>query len=119
MQKVGTQTLVQNSIIKIEYDNCDHKKDPFFLENTANFIDLRRPLTSSMVSRKPSNISMVLKRPLPSMVFQWFLVLLPSLSMVFDGFGPLVKRCDGFDGSLWSTAQPAQPWMNLQPFSSC
>ena len=41
-------------------------------------------------------------RPLPSMVFQWFLVLLPSLSMVFDGFGPLVKRCDGFDGSLWS-----------------
>ena len=22
--------------------------------------------------------------------------------MVFDGFIPLVKRCDGFDGSLWS-----------------
>ena len=22
--------------------------------------------------------------------------------MVFDGTGPLVKRCDGFDGSLWS-----------------
>ena len=39
---------------------------------------------------------------LQSMVFQWFLVLLPSLSMVFDGFGPLVKRCDGFDGSSWS-----------------
>ena len=38
------------------------------------------------------------------MVFQWFLVLLPSLSMVFDGFGPLVKRCDGFDGSLWSSS---------------
>jgi len=36
------------------------------------------------------------------MVFQWFLVLRPSLSMVFDGFGPLVKRCDGFDGSSWS-----------------
>ena len=37
---------------------------------------------------------------------QWFydgfLMLLPSLSMVFDGSGPLVKRCDGFDGSLWS-----------------
>ena len=37
---------------------------------------------------------------------QWFydgfLMLLPSLSMVFDGFGPLVKQCDGFDGSLWS-----------------
>ena len=39
---------------------------------------------------------------MPSMVFQWFLILLPSLSMVFDGSGPLVKRCDGFDGSLWS-----------------
>ena len=38
---------------------------------------------------------------------QWFydgfLMLLPSLSMVFDGSRPLVKRCDGFDGSLWST----------------
>ena len=37
---------------------------------------------------------------------QWFydgfLMLLPSLSMVFDGSGPLVKRCDGFDESLWS-----------------
>ena len=71
MQKVGTQTLVQKSIIKIEYGNCDHKKDPFFLENTVNFIDLRRPLTSSMVSRKLSNISMVLKRPLQ--IFNGFL----------------------------------------------
>ena len=39
---------------------------------------------------------------------QWFydvfLMLLPLLSMVFDGSLPLVKRCDGFDGSLWSTA---------------
>ena len=37
---------------------------------------------------------------------QWFygafFMLLPSLSMVFDGSGSLVKRCDGFDGSLWS-----------------
>ena len=40
--------------------------------------------------------------PLPSMVFRWFFIFLPSLSMVFDGSGPLVKRCDGFDGSLWS-----------------
>ena len=31
-----------------------------------------------------------------------FFIFLPSLSMVFDGSGPLVKRCDGFDGSLWS-----------------
>ena len=29
-------------------------------------------------------------------------MLPPSLSMVFDGSGALVKRCDGFDGSLWS-----------------
>ena len=40
--------------------------------------------------------------PLPSMVFQWFLILLTSLSLVFDGSRPLVKRCDGFNGSLWS-----------------
>ena len=41
---------------------------------------------------------------------QWFydgfLMLLPSLSMVFDGSGPLVKRCNGFDGSLWSKLIP-------------
>ena len=54
-----------------------------------------------------------LRRPSPLNVFgrsdhchQWFydgfLMLLPLLSMVFDGSGPLVKRCDGFDGSLWS-----------------
>ena len=36
------------------------------------------------------------------MVLRWFLMLLPSLSMDFDGSGPLVKRCDGFDGLLWS-----------------
>ena len=36
------------------------------------------------------------------MVLHCFLMLLPSLSMVFDGSGALVKRCDGFDGSLWS-----------------
>ena len=35
-------------------------------------------------------------------------MLLPSLSMVFDGSGPLVKRCDGFDGSLWSNM--SQRW---------
>ena len=40
---------------------------------------------------------------MPPMVFQWFFILLSLLSMVFDGSGPLVKRCDGFDGSLWST----------------
>ena len=34
--------------------------------------------------------------------FSMFFILLPSLSMVFNGSGPLVKRCDGFDGSLWS-----------------
>ena len=30
-----------------------------------------------------------------------FFILLPLLSMVFDGYGPLlVKRCNGFDGSI-------------------
>ena len=62
-----------------------------------------------------ANFQWFLRRPSPLNVFgrsdhchQWFydgfLMLLPSLSMVFDGSGPLVKRCDGFDGSLWSTA---------------
>ena len=37
-------------------------------------------------------------------VFSMVFFLLPSLSMVFDGSGPLAKRCDGFDGSLWSNA---------------
>ena len=35
----------------------------------------------------------------------FFFILLPSLLMVFDGSGPLVKRCDGFDGSLWSSSR--------------
>ena len=39
------------------------------------------------------------------MVFRWFLIFLPSVSMVFDGSGPLVERCDGFEGSLWSSDQ--------------
>ena len=54
-----------------------------------------------------------LRKPSPLNVFwqsdhchQWFFnvffILLPSLSMVFDGSGPLVKRCNGFDGSSWS-----------------
>ena len=44
--------------------------------------------------------------PLPSMVFRWFLIFLPSLSMVFDGSGPLVKQFDGFDWSSWSNLFP-------------
>ena len=36
--------------------------------------------------------------------FSMFFILLPSLSMVFNGSGPLVKGCDGFDGSSWSSA---------------
>ena len=62
-----------------------------------------------------ANFQWFLRRPSPLNVFgrsdhchQWFydgfLMLLPSLSMVFDGSRPLVKRCDGFDGSLWSNA---------------
>ena len=36
---------------------------------------------------------------------EYFLVfiMLPLLSMVFDGYGPLVKQSDGFDGALWSS----------------
>ena len=60
-----------------------------------------------------ANFQWFLRRPSALNVFgrsdhchQWFydgfLMLLPSLSMVFDGSGPLVKRCDGFDGSSWS-----------------
>ena len=33
--------------------------------------------------------------------------------MVFDGSGPLVKRCDGFDGSLWSSQIPSDLKMVL------
>ena len=47
------------------------------------------------------------------MVFQWFLILIQSLSMVFDGSGPLVKRCDGFDGSLWSKEPDEREEVNL------
>ena len=56
--------------------------------------------------------------PLPSMVFRWFFIFLPSLSMVFDGSGPLVERCDGFDGSLWSTAAAtaANVWSGCKTF---
>ena len=51
---------------------------------------------------------------MPSMVFQWFLILLPLLSMVFNGYGPLVKRCDGFDGSLWSKLNPTGLQLSLR-----
>ena len=37
------------------------------------------------------------------MVLRWFFDV---ATMVFDGSGPLVKRCDGFDGSLWSNVDP-------------
>jgi len=60
--------------------------------------------------------------PLLSMVFQWFLILLPSLSMVFDGSVPLIKRCDGFDGSLWSNLdliRSQQSWGSDQGSIGC
>jgi len=105
---------------RFENGNCDHKKDPFFLENTVDLIDLTFEETIGRFNehfngfeetignfqwflRRPSPLNVFLAIwPLPPMVFQWFLELLTSLSMVFDDFGPLVKRCDGFDGSLWS-----------------
>ena len=72
-----------------------------------------------------ANFQWFLRRPSPLNVFgrsdhchQWFydgfLMLLPSLSMVFDGSGPLVKRCDGFDGSLWSISiYLSKSWLPL------
>ena len=40
-----------------------------------------------------------------TITMEYFLVfiMLPLLSMVFDGYGPLVKQSDGFDGALWSS----------------
>ena len=60
-----------------------------------------------------ANFQWFLRRPSPLHVFwrsdhwhQWFFngfwILLPLLSMVFNGSGPLVKRWNGFNGSLWS-----------------
>ena len=83
---------LQNIFFKgIEVDIAGVQKSEETIANFQWF--LRRPL--------PLNVFWAVW-PLPSMVLRWFLMLLPSLSMVFDGSGPLVNRCDGFDGSLWS-----------------
>ena len=46
----------------------------------------------------------------PDHCFQWFFdglgVIQPLVSMVFNGHGPLVQRCDGFDGSFTSILIP-------------
>ena len=53
---------------RFENGKCDHKKDPFFLENTVDLIDLTFEETigrfNGFQDWKPLNISMVLKRPL-------------------------------------------------------
>ena len=36
------------------------------------------------------------------MFFGGLTIAINGFSMVFYGSGPLVKRCDGFNGSLWS-----------------
>ena len=77
-----------------------------------------------MVFRKPMNIAIVLKRPMENsngfwgehrhwmffggltIAFNGFSMVFGLASIAFNGFrwfGPLVKRCDGFNGSLWST----------------
>ena len=42
----------------------------------------------------------------PGHCFQWvfdgFGVIQPLVSMVFNGYGPLVQQCDGFNGSFTS-----------------
>ena len=44
--------------------------------------------------------------------FQWFFdgvgVIQPLVSMVFNGYGPLVQQCDGFNGSF--TSKLSQNW---------
>ena len=52
IHNLSSLTLPQKSIVKIENCNCDDRKVPF----TANFNDLRRPLTSSMIFRRPLEI---------------------------------------------------------------
>ena len=37
-----------------------------------------------------------------TIAFNGFGVIQPLVSMVFNGQGPLVQQCDGFDGSLTS-----------------
>ena len=84
---------LQNIFFKgIEVDIAGVQKSEETIANFQWF--LRRP--------SPLNVFWAVW-PLPSMVLRWFLMLLPSLSMVFNGSGPLVKRCDGFNGSLWSS----------------
>ena len=42
----------------------------------------------------------------PDHCFQWFFdgfgVIQPLVSMVFNGYGQLVRQCDGFNGSFTS-----------------
>ena len=117
-----TQTLLQKSQIKIVIVTTglfhsfkrmliweDHWQVQWFLGNHCKFQWFwSNHCKFSMVFEETITIECFLAVwPLPTMVFQWFLIVLPSLSMVFDGFGPLVKRCDGFDGSLWSMRIPA------------
>ena len=46
---------------------------------------------------------MVPAQPLGPMVFQWFSVSQPLVTMFFNGCQPLVQRCDGNDTSLRSS----------------
>ena len=83
--------------------NCDQRIVPFSWEN---IVFLKGPLSSSLGFFETivnfNSFEETVVWPLQSMVFQWFWILYPSLSMVFNGSGSLVKRCYGFDGSLWS-----------------
>ena len=91
---------------RFENGNCDHKKDPFVLQNTVNLIHLRRPLTSSIVSRKPLNVSMVLKRPLE--IFNGFWgdhhhwMFFCSLTIAINGFSMVFGLATiAFNGFRW------------------
>ena len=129
-----TQTLLQKSQIKIVIVTTglfhsfkrmliweDHWQVQWFLGNHCKFQWFwSNHCKFSMVFEETITIECFLAVwPLPPMVFQWFLILLPSLSMVFDGSGPLVKQCDGFDGLLWSIRghQPVCYHLNMLNFS--
>ena len=72
-----------------------------------------KPGNTLMIVGDPLKMYCFLCKPFPSNVFQptdhffqlffdGFGVIQPLVSMVFNGQGPLVQQCDGFDGSLTS-----------------
>ena len=55
---------------------------------------------------------MVPAQPLGPMVFQWFLVSQPLVTMFFNGCQPMVQRCDGNDTSFRSIVKASMLMFN-------